>query len=177
MIRSQFASAAALAAFLAVPAFAQMSGSASGNTTTTTTTQPSTSATASGSISATAPVPVAPSSTSTTSSMPSSTSSASTPSSTTQYNTNAQNPASKARQDAIDQGRMPLCSELGNNPNAGKLADQTTGNAAANSASPVHMDCIPDNVSSTTGANANGTVAANTAKAKKKPAKTASSSQ
>jgi hypothetical protein len=174
MIRSHFASAAALAAFLAVPAFAQMSGSASSNTTATTTTQPSTSASASGSISATAPVPVAPSSTSTTSSMPSSTSSASTPSSTTQYNANAQNPASKARQAAIDQGRTPLCSEL-DQPNAGKLANKTTGNAAANSASAVHMDCIPDNASTAPGAN--GTVAANTAKAKKKPAKTASSSQ
>ena len=155
MIRSRFASAAAVAAFLAVPAFAQMSGSASSNTTATTT-QSSTSASANGSISATAPVPVAPSSTSTTSSIPS------TSSSTTQYNANAQNPASKARQAAIDQGRTPLCSEL-DQPNAGKLANKTTGNAAANSASAVHMDCIPDGASTTT-----GVVAGNAAK-KKKP--------
>jgi len=154
MIRSRFASAAAVAAFLAVPAFAQMSGSTSSNTTASTTTP---SASANGSISATAPVPVAPSSTSTTSSIPSSTSS-----STTQYNANAQNPASKARQAAIDQGRTPLCSEL-DQPNAGKLASKTTGNAAANSASAVHMDCIPDGASTTS-----GVVAGNSTTAKKK---------
>jgi len=153
MIRSRFASAAAVAAFLAVPAFAQMSGSTSSNTTASTSTP---SASANGSISATAPVPVAPSSTSTTSSIPSSTSS------TTQYNANAQNPASKARQAAIDQGRTPLCSEL-DQPNAGKLASKTTGNAAANSASAVHMDCIPDGASTTS-----GVVAGNSTTAKKK---------
>jgi len=153
MIRSRFASAAAVAAFLAVPAFAQMSGSTSSNTTASTTTP---SASANGSISATAPVPVAPSSTSTTSSIPS------TSSSTTQYNDNAQNPASKARQAAIDQGRTPLCSEL-DQPNAGKLASKTTGNAAANSASAVHMDCIPDGASTTS-----GVVAGNSTTAKKK---------
>ena len=157
MIRSPLATATALAALLAAPAFAQMGS-------TTATPQPSsTSASAKGSISATAPVPVAPSSTSTTST--------STPSSTTQINTNAQNPASKARQAAIDQGRTPLCSEL-DQPNAGKLANKTTGKAVQNSASAVHMDCIADGTSTTAGPNAKAELAANArpSAAKKKPA-------
>ncbi len=37
----------------------------------------------------------------------------------------------------------PLCSSF-NNPQAGKLADKSTGVAKENSASPVHMDCTPD---------------------------------
>src|SRR5687767_3765114 len=37
----------------------------------------------------------------------------------------------------------PLCSELGH-PNAGKLADKSTGKAKEKSASPVHQDCTPD---------------------------------
>ena len=46
----------------------------------------------------------------------------------------------------------PLCSSL-DHPNAGKLADKDTGQAKEHSASPVHMDCIPDAQasSSTTG--------------------------
>ena len=37
----------------------------------------------------------------------------------------------------------PLCSELGH-PNAGKLADKSTGKAKEHSASPVHFDCVTD---------------------------------
>ena len=46
----------------------------------------------------------------------------------------------------------PLCSELGH-PNAGKLADKSTGKAKEHSASPVHQDCIPDSQASQAGAN------------------------
>ena len=49
----------------------------------------------------------------------------------------AKKPAATA---AVDK---PLCSTLGH-PQAGKLADKDTGQAKEHSASPVHMDCIPD---------------------------------
>ena len=41
----------------------------------------------------------------------------------------------------------PLCSSF-KNPNAGKLADKSTGQAKEHSASPVHEDCIPDSSAS-----------------------------
>ena len=63
--------------------------------------------------------------------------------SSTQKAATPRNHASAAQRAAADQGRTPLCSELGQ-PNAGKLAGKTTGMAADHSASAVHMDCIPD---------------------------------
>ena len=105
MIRSQFASAIALAALIAAPVYAQ---AATSSTTGTAADQHS-------------------------GAMTSSTQKAATP----------RNKASTAQRAAADQGRTPLCSELGN-PNAGKLADKSTGLAQDHSASAVHMDCIPD---------------------------------
>jgi hypothetical protein len=49
----------------------------------------------------------------------------------------------------------PLCSELGH-PQAGKLADKDTGAAKENSASPVHMDCIPDSLAGTSATSPSG---------------------
>jgi len=108
MIRSQFASAIALAALLAAPVYAQTTASTTSSTTGTAADQHS-------------------------GAMTSSTQKAATP----------RNKASTAQRAAADQGRTPLCSELGN-PNAGKLADKATGQAQDHSASAVHMDCIPD---------------------------------
>jgi hypothetical protein len=48
---------------------------------------------------------------------------------------------------AADQTSKPLCSSF-KNPNAGKLADKSTGQAKEHSASPVHEDCIPDSSAS-----------------------------
>lgn len=55
----------------------------------------------------------------------------------------------------------PLCSEL-NHPNAGKLADKSTGKAKEHSASPVHQDCIPDTQPGARGS-ATGSVPSNNA--------------
>lgn len=79
--------------------------------------------------------------------------------SSTQKAATPRNKASTAQRAAADQGRTPLCSELGNN--AGKLADKSTGQASANSASAVHMDCLPDGspTTATTGTStANSTI-------------------
>ena len=51
--------------------------------------------------------------------------------------------APKATTAATAPATKPLCSELGH-PQAGKLADKSTGMAKEHSASPVHQDCIPD---------------------------------
>ncbi len=53
---------------------------------------------------------------------------------------------------AASTAAKPLCSTL-NHPNAGKLADKSTGMAKENSSSPVHQDCIPDSPASTAGTN------------------------
>ena len=45
--------------------------------------------------------------------------------------------------------QKPLCSTLGH-PQAGKLADKSTGKAKDHSASAVHQDCIPDSQASST---------------------------
>ena len=87
-------------------------------------------------------------------------------SSSTQKAATPRNKASQAQRAAADQGRVPLCSELGQ-PNAGKLADKTTGMAQDNSASAVHMDCLPDgstSASAATGTNVakNGTMSNST---------------
>ena len=52
---------------------------------------------------------------------------------------------------AADQTSKPLCSSF-KNPNAGKLADKSTGQAKEHSASPVHEDCTPDSSASTAAA-------------------------
>src|SRR3954468_11638853 len=44
----------------------------------------------------------------------------------------------------------PLCSTL-DHPNAGKLANKDAGKAKEHSNSPVHMDCIDDSASASTG--------------------------
>ena len=104
MIRSQFASAIALAALLgAAPAFAQTSNSTNSTSSATGTSSDQ----HSGAMSSSTQKPATP-----------------------------RNKASSAQRAAADQGRTPLCSEL-NHPNAGKLADKSTGNAKDHSASAV----------------------------------------
>ena len=93
MIRSAYLTTAALAAALAVPAWAQFTDSAK----TSTTARPATA---------------------------------------------AESPSTTVAKSDAATGK-PLCSEL-NHPNAGKLADKSTGLAKERSASPVHQDCIPD---------------------------------
>jgi hypothetical protein len=141
MIRSHYASAIALAALVFSPAFAQ-----------TTTNSP-------------ANVTLYPSS-ATTGTAPDQQSGART--SSTEKAATPRNRASAAQRAAIDQGRTPLCSELGQ-PNAGKLADRTTGMANDRSASAVHMDCLPDGTTASagvaTGTNSTlGSTASNTGK-------------
>ena len=68
----------------------------------------------------------------------------------------------------------PLCSTLGH-PNAGKLADKSTGMAKENSQSAVHMDCIPDSeaASASTGS-VSGTASGTTGSASSSPSATGS---
>ena len=136
MIRSQFASAIALAALLGAPAFAQ----------TTTTTPP-----------ANVTLGTTSSATGTASDQHSG-----ARSSTTEKAATPRNKASAAQRAALDQGRTPLCSELGQ-PNAGKLANKSTGMAGDHSASAVHMDCIPDGTTAAagTGVGTNSTLRTN----------------
>lgn len=63
---------------------------------------------------------------------------------------------------------LPPCSSLeaGNSghahPNAGKLADKSTGEAKEHSASPVHEDCAPDTASSGTSSSSGASPSATT---------------
>jgi hypothetical protein len=124
MIRTRFASTIALAALLSTPVFAQTMTTSSA-TTSSTAQQPSGSlkdATTGATKSATAK---------------------SSPTASTGSQAMPRSHDAQVQANAQAQGRTPLCSEL-HNPNAGKLADKTTGMAQDNSASAVHMDCLPD---------------------------------